>query len=106
VLNYHTTHEKRIREQPAVALPPQRLGAHYSCGGETSKRVERPNSLVELRRLHVVRVTPESGLTQSRVYGIGPGAAHSPKGWDMPVDDSCRLQRISEGHLAELGMPS
>ncbi len=48
VLNYHTTHQKRIREQLSVALRPLNLGAHYSCVGETSKRVERPNPLVEL----------------------------------------------------------
>jgi hypothetical protein len=83
---------QRIREQPPVALPPQSLGAHYSCVGETSKPVERPNPLVELRRLHVIRVTPIRGLTECRVDGVGPRAAHSAKGWKVSIDDACRLQ--------------
>jgi hypothetical protein len=106
VLNYHTAHQKRIREQPPVALPPESLGAHYSCVGETSKPVECPNPLVELRRLHMICVTPKRSLTKGRVYGVWTRAAPPAQGWKVSINDACRLQRVSQCRPPELRMAS
>ncbi len=106
MLNYHTAHEKRVCEQPPVALPPQSLGAHYSCVAGTSKPVESPNPLLELNRLHVIRVTAKRGLTEGRVYGVGTRAAHPAQGWKVSIADACRLERVSQCRLPELRMAS
>ncbi len=77
VLYLHTSHYERVGYQRAMTPPMDCLGAH-DCGWlRPGRRNQIFETLIELRRLHVVGVPSERSIAPSRVDGAGARLAES-----------------------------
>ena len=79
---------RRVRDQKPVTPPRNRFGAHDRGGlepGESKYIFER---LLELARLHVVGVGPETRVPPLSVVRIAPATPPAPERWQMGISQA------------------
>lgn len=98
--------DQRIRQEIAVAPPPQCLGSHDGgrlSGGEGNEILHRR---VEGRLEHVVRIPAKARALPRGIRRIRSGTSPAPEGREMAVVDARRAQRCREGLAVELSVTS
>jgi hypothetical protein len=94
---------EELRDQPAVALPPEGLGAHEARGGVGKGARE---GVLPFSRRHPRGVAAEAGNADAREPRLAGLAAPPPAKLDgVPVADPGSLHRRCESAVVELRMP-
>ena len=97
-------HREGIRDHPAMAAPPKRLGAHDG-GGRVARCVDEPGKGgAEPLGLHVVGVAPEGIVSKRDVRRVDSGPAEAAELFPPHVLDGLSLERGRQGIPAELRM--
>jgi len=91
-----------IGNHRAVALPPQRLGAHDGGAFFAGKFQEALDAFVKFPAHHEIGVTSESLVAPNRVRRIGESFAASAEFWEMDVFDPGIRERFGQIFLAEM----
>lgn len=93
-----------IRDQGAMALPPEHFGAH-DCGarffGDLQQTVK---TILKFPRHHVIGVTSKRGAAPGGVGRIGPRWTSASQFRQMNIFNSRLHQRSGKGLLTELRM--
>lgn len=102
----HTSHQKGIGEQPAVALPPHSLRAQNCRWRDRREFFEHLDRVLEFPRLHVIRVTPEPLVAPRGIHRILARLAEAPEPRKMAVGDAVLRQERVQPVLPELRVPT
>jgi hypothetical protein len=116
VQHFHSVRFEVIRDQRAMATPPDCFRAHYggapgsdgfpavmsyfggcpSSRSLSSKAKKSLDSFLELLRLHVIGVSPERRVAPRSVARVWLGFSFAAQLWEMFVTDSVRRQRFRQ----------
>ncbi len=91
-----------VRNQKPVATPGNCFGAHDYCGLQPRKNQKIFKGLVELPRLHVVGVGPETGIAPLRVVRVATPAPSTTERWQVGVTQAGIDQRPLEVRSGEV----
>lgn len=105
VLDARAPGDQRVGKQPAMALLGTGLGTHHGDALSTDQGQQGLHRLGERRGLHVIRVAPESGVSQRAIARVGhwrPAPSELP---EMRVADTRGGQSRGERLPTEVRMP-
>lgn len=95
---------ERVRQQPAVTLPPQRLRAHDRRRPAGGVREQILYGGGKGRRLHVVGVAAEPFFTPGVVARLGQRPPASPESLEVPIADAVLGKKLLEMLPVEVPM--
>jgi len=98
--------EQRVGDQPAMTLPPERLGTHDRCPARVGDIEQLRERVRELARLHVVRVSAKRGDAPAAVDRILARGSATAERRHPVVVDGMRRQQCRERLAREMRVSS
>ena len=104
VLGADSTNHQGIGDERAMAAPWHRFGAHDCDPFLLSQPDQFFEALLKCWRLHVIRVTPEGGISPAHIERIALGMAQAAQFRQVNVAQAGFLQCPGQSSLVELGV--